>query len=63
MMTLPEKGGDGAAAFRVGFRHFQRVEGVFRINPKARVQTVQVRVYEAGVEPPRVMQSVAPGDG
>jgi len=61
MMTLPEKGGDGSAAFRVGFRHFQRVEGVFRVNPTARVQTVQVRVYEAGIEQPRVTQSVAPG--
>lgn len=63
MMTLPEKGEDASAAFRVGFRHFQRVEGVFRINPKARVLTVQVRVYEAGVEQPRVTKSVAPGDG
>lgn len=63
MMTLPEKGDDGSASFRVGFRHFQRVEGVFRTSPKARVQTVQVRVYEAGIEQPRVVQSVAPGGG
>jgi hypothetical protein len=63
MMTLPEKGQIESAAFRIGFRHFQRVEGVFRVNAKARVQTVQARVYETGVEQPRATQSVTPGAG
>lgn len=60
MMTVPEKAESDPAAFRVGFRHFQRVEGVFRVNPAARVQTVQARVYETGIAQPRATQSVAP---
>ena len=61
IMTVPEKAEADPAAFRVGFRHFQRVEGVFRVNPAARVQTVQVQVYETGVAQPRATQSVTPG--
>ena len=63
MMTLPEKAEGEATDFRIGFRHFQRVEGVFRVNAKARVQTVQARVYEAGADQPRATQSVTPGAG
>ena len=46
MMTFPEPGDPSAAAFRLTFRHFHRVEGIFRVDPKARVESVQVRVYE-----------------
>ena len=49
------------AAFRIGFRHFQRIEGVFRVHAKARVQSVQARVYENGAVEPRATQSVTPG--
>jgi hypothetical protein len=63
MMAVPEKAEGDASAFRIGFRHFQRVEGVFRVNAKARVQSIQARVYETGVEAPRATQSVTPGAG
>ena len=46
MMTFPETGDPSASAFRLTFRHFHRVEGIFRVDPKARVESVQVRVYE-----------------
>jgi hypothetical protein len=46
MMTFPEPGDPSAAAFRLTFRHFHRVEGIFRVDPKAKVESVQVRVYE-----------------
>lgn len=61
MMTVPEKPEHESGAFPIGFRHFQRVEGVFRVNAKARVQTVQARVYETGTEQPRATQSAVPG--
>ena len=48
MMKFPEANDAGAAAFKLAFRYFQRVEGTFRVDPKAKVQSVQVRVYEAG---------------
>lgn len=46
MMTFPGPGDPSAAAFRLTFRHFHRGEGIFRVDPKARVESVQIRVYE-----------------
>ena len=37
--------------FRLAFKYFRRVEGTFRVNPKAKVESVQVRVYETGSQP------------
>lgn len=61
MMTFPEVGDPSAAAFRLDFRHFHRVEGIFRVNPKAKVESVQVRVYEAGSEQIKAAQTASPG--
>ncbi len=64
MMTLPGPGeseSPAAAAFRLTFKHFQRVDGIFRVNPKARVSGVQLRVYEAGSAEPKVTQNVTLG--
>lgn len=61
MMSFPEAADAGAGAFKLGFKHFQRVEGTFRVSPKAKVQSVQVRVYEAGSTQPRATHSVVPG--
>jgi hypothetical protein len=48
MMTFPEPTDAEASAFRLAFKYYQRVEGTFRVGPKAKVQSVQVRVYENG---------------
>jgi hypothetical protein len=48
MMTFPESSDAGASAFKLAFKYFQRVEGTFRVGPNAKVQSVQVRVYENG---------------
>lgn len=48
IIRIPEPREADNAAFRVSFRHFQRVEGLFRVSAKAKVESVQVRVYEAG---------------
>jgi hypothetical protein len=61
MMSFPEPADAGAAAFKLGFKYFQRVEGTFRVSPKAKVDSVQVRVYEAGATQPRATQSVTMG--
>ena len=61
MMSFPEPADAGAAAFRLGFKYFQRVEGTFRVSPKAKVDSVQVRVYESGSAQPKASLSVAPG--
>ena len=58
MMSFPEPGDAAAPAFRLAFKYFRRVEGTFRVNPKAKVESVQVRVYETGSNQPRATHSV-----
>jgi len=59
MITVPGQADPDAASFRLGFKHFQRVEGIFRVNPKAKVTNVQARVFEAGSAEPKVVQNAA----
>ncbi len=61
MIMVPGQGQSDSATFRLAFKHFQRVDGTFRVNPGAKVVNVQVRVYEAGSTEPKVTQSVTPG--
>ncbi|MBI1942883.1 MAG: hypothetical protein HYS35_04385 [Betaproteobacteria bacterium] len=58
MITVPAPAESESAAFRLNFKHFQRVEGRFRVNPKARVGGVQVRIYESGAGDAKVTESV-----
>lgn len=60
MMTFPETGDPSAAAFRLAFRHFHRVEGIFRVDPKAKVESVQVRVYEGDSDQIKAAQTASP---
>ena len=57
MITVPGSGDADAANFRLSFKHFQRIDGVFRVTPKAKVASVQLRVYESGAAEPRVTQN------
>lgn len=59
MMSFPESADADAGAFRLAFKYFRRVEGTFRVNPKAKVESVQVRVYETGATQPRATHSVS----
>jgi hypothetical protein len=59
MMSFPEQADANAAAFKLAFKYFRRVEGTFRVSPKAKVESVQVRVYETGSSQPRATHSVA----
>ena len=61
MIMLPGQGDTDSGSFRLAFKHFQRIDGTFRVNPKAKVVSVQVRVYEAGSMEPKVTQSVTLG--
>ena len=57
MITVPGTGDADAANFRLGFKHFQRIDGIFRVSPKAKVTSVQLRVYETGSAEPKVTQN------
>jgi len=59
MMSFPEQAEAGAAAFKLSFRYFRRVEGTFRVSPKAKVESVQARIYEGGSSEPRATNSVS----
>ncbi|MEK6245786.1 MAG: DUF6776 family protein [Pseudomonadota bacterium] len=61
MIMVPGQGEPDSSTFRLAFKHFQRVDGTFRVNPKAKVVSVQVRVYEAGSAEPKVTQNVTLG--
>ena len=58
MITVPGAGDAEAGNFRLAFKHFQRIDGVFRVNPKARIGNVLLRVYETGTAEPKVSQNV-----
>jgi len=61
MMTFPDVANPGGLGFRIGFKHFQRIEGTFRVGPNARVESVQVRIYETGTEQARATRTVILG--
>lgn len=61
MISLPERSAADTPPFKLSFRNFYRVEGTFRVDPQARVDTVQVRIFEAGSAQARATQSVTPG--
>ena len=57
MITVPAAG-EAEGPFRLAFKHFQRVDGVFRVSPKSRVASVQLRVYETGTPGAKATQTV-----
>ncbi len=64
MITVPGPGeaeSPAMSAFRLTFKHFQRVDGILRVSPKAKVGGVQLRVYEAGSAEPKVTRNVTLG--
>ena len=61
MITLPEGTTPAAAGFGLEFRNFHRVEGTFRAPPGSRVDSVQVRIYDAGSTQVRTTETVQPG--
>ena len=61
IIMVPGQAEAEGPAFRLAFKHFQRIDGSFRVSPKARVGSVQLRVYESGSAEPKVTQSVTLG--
>jgi multidrug efflux pump subunit AcrA (membrane-fusion protein) len=51
-VVIPEEKSE-EAAYRLNFKRFFRAEGSFRVDPKATVRSVQVRVIESGGTQPR----------
>jgi hypothetical protein len=61
IILVPDRAAADAAGYKLAFRNFSRVEGTFRVDPKAKVGTVQVRIFEAGGSQAKATQSVTLG--
>jgi len=57
MIIVPDQASASDSAYRLQFKYFQRVEGTFRVPPKAKVLSVQARVLEQGSDQARASQS------
>lgn len=51
--------GEKTQPFALGFKFFQRVEGVFRVPSEVNVTRVEARIYEAGKEAPQSSQAAS----
>jgi hypothetical protein len=49
----------GNAQFKLSFRYYRRVEQSIQLPPDARLENVQVRIFEQGTTEPKVRQSVS----
>jgi hypothetical protein len=61
IIVVPDRAAGDAATYKLAFKNFYRVEGTFRVDPKAKVGTVQVRIFETGSPQARATQSVTLG--
>ena len=46
------------AAYQLSFKYYQRVDKAFKLSPDLKIETIQVRVFEKGVQEPKVQQTV-----
>ncbi len=58
VLTLPAEADAKSQQYQLNFKSFQRVEGVFRVDPGTVVKNIQVRVYQNGARTPKLTQSV-----
>lgn len=57
IIIIPDQASANDSAYRLQFKYFQRIEGTFRVGPKAKVLSVQARVLEHGSDQARASQS------
>lgn len=46
------------AAYQLSFKYYQRVDKVFKLPPEMSIESVQVRVFEKGMQEPKIKQTV-----
>jgi len=57
MLVVPDETSEPQSAYQITFKRFFRADGVFRVDPSAKVRSVQVRLLEKGSGQPRATQS------
>ncbi|MDB5810345.1 MAG: hypothetical protein JWN94_2467 [Betaproteobacteria bacterium] len=58
VLTLPVEADKSDKAYKLNFRFYQRVEGIFKVEAGAVVTSMQVRVFENGSNEPKLTQAV-----
>lgn len=58
MLVIPDKSSESQSTYQITFNRFHRAEGVFRVDPSAKVRSVQVRLLEKGSDQPRATQTI-----
>ena len=46
------------AAYQLSFKYYQRVDKGFKLPPEMKVESVEVRVFEKGMQEPKIKQTV-----
>jgi hypothetical protein len=57
-IALPDDQPDTAAALKLKFKYYQRVEGTIRIPPGSQLRTLQAKVMETGQSAPKATRSL-----
>jgi hypothetical protein len=57
-LTLPDDQPDTAAALKLKFKYYQRIEGTFRVPPGGQLRSLQARVLEPGQATPKATRSL-----
>ena len=59
VLTLPPEDQKNSREYQVNFKFFQRVDGTFKVAPGTTVKNLEVRVFENGVNAPKLKQSAS----
>jgi hypothetical protein len=59
VLTLPDEQPDQAAALKLKFKYYQRVEGTFRVPPGAELRSLTARAFETGSPAVRATRTLA----
>ncbi len=57
VIQLPQNAAE-VAGYRLSFKYYQSVERVFRIPAEVHIDSVEIRVFEKGMQEPKVKQTV-----
>jgi len=58
VLQFPPPDSAEVAAQRLNFKYYQRVERIFRLPEGMQIDSVQIRVFEKGMQEPKVTQTV-----
>jgi hypothetical protein len=58
VLQFPQKSATEVSAHHLTFKYYQRVDRVFRLPAELHIDSVEIRVFEKGMQEPKVKQTV-----